>query len=428
MSELSKPPQPVNRSRLDNIDLLRGLIMVIMALDHTRGYFSNAGVINPVDLDKTNAFLFLTRWITHYCAPNFVFLAGTGAYLAGSRGMSRPALSWFLFSRGLWLVILDLTLVHFGWDFTFDFRHPYQGQLIWFINGGIIWNIGFDMVILSVLCFLPTSAVAALGVAIVAFHNLFDNISVAHVHNLFENTLAADVGWLGSIWGFSHSGEPWKPFPDVSFQSPYGLLPCLGIMCCGYGLGALMTLPREIRRPQLIALGVTLILLFIGLRYSNLYGDKLSQVANVPGPWSYRNVPGTDQFSWTYTILSFLNCQKYPASLLYTLMTVGPGVLFLGLLDTEAGPLGRFFIIFGRVPLFYYLLHIPLIHGLAELWSIYRYGKENWQMNVHPEGWGFDLPIVYAIWIGVILILYPLCYVFAGVKSRHRNVAWLSYL
>jgi uncharacterized membrane protein len=392
------------RSRLDSIDILRGLIMVIMALDHTRGYFNNSQV-DPVDLDKTDAALFLTRWITHYCAPTFVFLAGTGAYLAGSR-MTRKELSWFLLSRGLWLILVDLTLVHYGWTFDFSFAQQLpNGRTIYVIGGGIVWAIGSAMVILSALCFLPTAAVTAIGVAIGAFHNLFDA-------KLIEN-----MG-LFTHWGYLHSGERVQFTDRIFFFSPYGLLPWTGVMACGYGLGALMLLPRAVRRPRLIVLGLTLILLFIGLRYTNFYGDKaFAAQANTPGPWSIRNEPGTGEPSWLFTLLSFMNCQKYPPSLLFTLMTLGPGILLLGIWDRPPGPVGRFFVTYGRVPLFYYVLHIFLIHSLHDLaGNIMR-----------TDNYRCSLLQVYALWIGVVLTLYWPCYWFAGVKSRNKS-AWLSYL
>jgi uncharacterized membrane protein len=380
------------------------MIMVIMALDHTRGYFNNSD-LNPVDLDKTDAALFLTRWITHYCAPTFVFLAGMGAYLAGSR-MTRKELSWFLLSRGMWLIFIDLTIVHFGWTFDISFAQQLpDGRTIYMVWGGIVWAIGSAMVILSALCFLPTFAVTAIGVAIVALHNLFDA------------RLIADMG-LFTHWGYLHSGERVQFTDRISFVSGYGLLPWTGVMACGYGLGALMLLPREVRRPRLIALGLTLILLFVGLRYTNLYGDKaFAAEANTPGPWSMRHEPGTSNSSSLFTLFSFLNCQKYPPSLLFTLMTLGPGILLLGLWDHVTGPIGRFFVTFGRVPLFYYILHIYLIHGLHDLLGVWK----------HTDNYRCSLPEVYALWIGVVLTLYGPCRWFAGVKSRHKS-AWLSYL
>jgi uncharacterized membrane protein len=362
-------PAKTARPRLDNVDLVRGLVMVIMALDHVRDYLAATSYeFNPVDLNQTTSGVFLTRWITHFCAPVFTFLAGTGAFLAGSRGMTRKGLSWFLLSRGLWLVILELVVVRLSWEFAFNYEQP-NGS--WWIGAGTLWSIGWSMVVLSVLCFLPTSAVTAIGLAIVAFHNHFDHIRLE----------TQDLGWFGPLWGVLHSSEKVKlmggPFlgmnlPDVYFQSGYGVLPWVGAMCCGYGLGALFLLDRPTRRRQLIGLGVALTLLFIGLRYTNIYGDLSASPTSAappgPGPWSEQS-RGPE-----FTVFSFLNCQKYPPSLLYLLMTLGPAIVLLGLCDRDAGPIGRFLIIFGRVPLFFYLLHIPLIHAIGILIDEYRFG------------------------------------------------------
>jgi uncharacterized membrane protein len=410
------------RTRLDSVDLLRGLVMVIMALDHVRDYFSNS-LIDPVNLQKTDAALFLTRWITHYCAPTFVFLAGTGALLFGARGRTKRELAWFLFSRGLWLVFLDVTVVRLGWSFNFEYAREF--------GGGIIWAIGWAMVILSGLVFLPLSAVTTIGVALVAFHNLLDS------------THAADFHLPEGLWLILHQPGGFLLIPEMTlgsvhvpaihFGTGYSLLPWLGVMAAGYGLGALLLLERSERRKQLLGLGLTLIVLFIGLRWLNLYGDAASRDprglgAAGPGPWS-------PQQNWLFTLFSFVNCQKYPPSLLYILMTLGPAITALAIFDREAGPLGRFFITFGRVPLFYYVLHIPLIHGLVVLNDKIRFG---WSPYLHsapwtlerqqaPETYGYGLPMVYLIWIGVVLLLYLPCRWFADVKRRHR-AAWLSYL
>ncbi|HLN27556.1 MAG TPA: heparan-alpha-glucosaminide N-acetyltransferase domain-containing protein [Gemmataceae bacterium] len=431
---MGSAPAGTGRSRLDSIDLLRGLVMVIMALDHTRGYFLNALGVNPVDLTQTNPALFLTRWITHYCAPTFVFLAGTGAFLYGSHGNTKRQLSWFLFSRGVWLVLLDLTVIHWAWSFNFDYHE---------LGGGIIWVIGAAMVVMAGLVYLPTSAVTTLGIALVAFHNLADgkNAEAMHLPN-----------WLWTIFHINGKFElpasifapDWLPehLQIAKFGSAYALLPWLGVMASGYGLGAIFLSDRATRRRELLGLGIALTLLFVALRFSNAYGDPVPvpekptqeiKPGTQPGPWS-------KQDTTTNTVLSFINCQKYPPSLLYVLMTIGPGIILLALFDRDTGPIGRFFVVFGRVPLFFYLLHIPLIHGLAALLDYERFGRtvllSNGQVfqNKHPEadwytsvGYGVSLPLVYAIWIGIILILYPLCWWFAGVKRRHRE-GWLSYL
>jgi uncharacterized membrane protein len=401
------------RPRLDSIDLVRGLAMVIMALDHVRDYFSHSFFTipptDPTDLTRTTPALFLTRWVTHFCAPTFVLLAGTGAFLAGTRGKSKRGLSWFLLTRGLWLVLLDLTVVRFGWNFNFDY--PYE------FGGGVIWVIGWSMVILSALVFLPTSAVAVFGIALIAYHNLLDGKSAVDVH-LPE--------WL---WVILHNPGQFEVLPDllgklgapeIKFGTAYAVLPWLGVLAAGYGLGAFYLLDRAQRRKQLLGLGLALAIVFVILRYANSYGDSR--------PWSV-------QENALFTIFSFVNCQKYPPSVLFVLMTLGPAIFALGLVDRECGIFGKFFVVFGRVPLFYYLLHIPLIHGLAVAVDYARYGfspywgEAPWPLprDTLPPGYGFDLPIVYLIWIGVVLFLFPLCWWFAGVKRRSR-AAWLSYL
>jgi uncharacterized membrane protein len=403
---------PGARPRLDSLDLLRGLVMVLMALDHVRDYFAHSFFFgsDPTDLTKTTAAIFLTRWVTHFCAPTFVFLAGTGAFLSGTRGKSTKALSWFLLTRGLWLVLLDVTIIRLGWSFNLDYHREF--------GGGVIWVIGWSMVILSTLVFLPTSAVTVFGIALIAYHNLLDGQSAAAVHL---------PQWL---WVILHNPgqftvlSPFRlgPFdiPEIRFGTGYSLLPWLGVLSAGYGFGAMFLLDPVPRRKQLLGLGLALTSVFVVLRYANGYGDSR--------PWSAQNDP-------FFTVLSFLNCQKYPPSVLFVLMTLGPAITLLGLFEHGSGALGKFFVVFGRVPLFYYLLHIPLIHGLAVAIDYVRYGyspylrEAPWTLrrdNLPPD-YGFDLPMVYLIWIGVVLLLFPLCWWFAGVKQRHRE-GWLSYL
>jgi uncharacterized membrane protein len=429
VGEATREPQPVaapasGNRRLDSIDLLRGLIMVIMALDHVREHWHHDSLvaahpalgpdpINPVNLDEASGWLFLTRWVTHFCAPTFVFLAGTGAFLFGSRGRTRVQLAWFLLSRGLWLMLADLTLSRLGWAFYLWGQDP-QGT--WALSGGIIWVIGAAMVLLAGLVFLPTSAVAAFGVAVIAFHNLLDGKSAADMH-LPE--------W---VWGILHDPRGGEVVARVSFATGYGLLPCLGIMAAGYGLGAVYLLEPGTRQRQLLGLGLVLTALFVVLRFSNLYGDSASPQASLPGPWSQRE-------PWYFTVYSFLNCQKYPVSLLFTLMTLGPSITLLGLFEWARGPVARFFVLFGRVPLFFYLLHVPLIHGLAVGFDYLRFGwspmaKDGcWSVAASqpPPEYGVSLPVVYLVWAMVVLLLYPPCWWFAGIKQRYRWVC-LSYL
>jgi uncharacterized membrane protein len=389
--------------RLDSIDLVRGLVMVIMALDHVKGTFTNVHY-DATDLTKTTPIFFLTRWVTHFCAPTFVFLAGTGAFLYRARGKTTPQLAWFLLSRGVWLIVLELTVIRFSWFLNVNYAFSF---------GQVIWAIGWSMILLSALVYLPTPAVTVFGVSMMAFHNLFDGVT------------AAGFGRLDWLWKVLHTGEGIEPVKGYYFAPFYPLIPWLGVMAAGFGFGALFLQDRPERRRNLLGLGLALTALFIGLRFTNVYGDRLAAGAGQPGPWAW-------QSDGLFTLLSFINCQKYPPSLLFLLMTLGPAITALAVFDREPGPLGRVFVIFGRVPLFFYLLHWYVIKGLLLGLTWLRYGRVDWLFagfgaeNV-PEDNGYDLWIVYLIWLGVVAFLFPLCYWFAGVKQRSRS-AWLSYL
>lgn len=379
--------------RMDSIDFLRGLVMVIMALDHTRDYLVNAQ-IDPTDLSATTPALFFTRWITHFCAPVFVFLAGTGAFLGGSRGKTKKELSWFLFSRGLWLVFLEFTLVRFGWTFDLTYK---------FIFGQVIWVIGCSMLLLSLLIFLPTWLITVFGLIMIAAHNLFDTVT------------AESFGAWRWVWVVLHSPNNLQHSSGFSFFVAYPLIPWIGVMAAGYGFGQVTKLEKEVRRKVLISLGLSLTAAFLLLRFLNFYGD--------PQPWA-------TQKDWLFTLFSFVNCDKYPPSLLFLLMTLGPAITLLGLLDREIKTLGQPFVIFGRVPLFYYLLHLPLLHSLAVILQYYNHGiiSSLFSFQVRTDkDYGYSLPIVYVAWLGVVILLFPVCRWFAGVKQRRRD-AWLSYL
>ena len=398
-SLISTPTQPRSvRPRLDSVDLLRGLVMVIMALDHTRDFFSKDLSFDPTDLSRTYPALFLTRWITHYCAPVFMFLAGTSAFLSTTRGRTKKGLSWFLLTRGAWLVVLELTWVRcLGWQFNFDYH---------FSVGAVIWALGWSMIALAGLVFLALPVITALGVLMVATHNLFDPIA------------PESLGSLGWLWQILHTGGPIDLGGGVRFVAAYPLIPWMGVMAAGYGFGSLLLRQRVERRKKLFLLGGGLTLLFVLLRVTNLYGD--------PGPW-------TPQKDALFTIFSFLNCQKYPPSLSYLLMTLGPALLVLALLDRETPRWLEPILVFGRVPLFYYVLHLPLIHGLSVLVAFLRHGRADWLFGNSgvpagaPTDFGFGLPIVYLVWVSVVLSLYPVCHWFSEVKRR-RHDWWLSYL
>jgi uncharacterized membrane protein len=394
--------QSVGRPRLDAVDLLRGMIMVLMALDHVRDFFP-VGNFDPLDLSKTTPALFLTRWITHFCAPVFTFLAGTGAYLALTRGKSKRELSWFLFSRGLWLAFLEVTWVRcIGWNFDVDFHS---------IGVGTLWSIGWSMVVLSALVFLPTWAVTAFGVTMIATHNAFDWVK------------PESFGSLAWLWKVLHANGSFEWAPGFQFGIGYALIPWMGVVAAGYGFGALFLLEPERRRKVLLGLGVAATTMFIVLRWTNTYGDSLYGKSQ---HWAA-------QKDFLFTVFSFIDVHKYPPSLLYLLMTLGPSFIVLSLLDRGTPRMLRPILVFGRVPLFYYLLHLPLIHGMAVLVAYGRFGRADWLFG-SPFNWGtappgalFSLATVYVIWIGVVLLLYPVCRWFAEVKRRRRD-AWLSYL
>ncbi len=392
----------IARPRLDNVDMLRGLAIVLMSLDHVREFLSEAQY-SPTDVAKTTAALFFTRWVTDFCAPVFVFLAGTGAYLYGRRVHSTAHASRFLLTRGLWLVVLELTVIRLAWFFNFDYASGSVGQ--------VIWTIGWSMVVMSGLVFLPISAITTIGILLIAFHNVFDPVSA--------DSFGENWAWL---WRFLHAGGGITPFSGVPIHVAYPLIPWVGVMAAGYGFGPMLKLPREKRRVETLALGIVLTLTFFGLRATNMYGD--------PEQWSSHP-------EFVRTLLSFLALQKYPPSLLFLLMTLGPALIVLAAADRPLGKFGHFLVIYGRVPLFYYILHLFVIHALT-IGIVYLQCQEtpDWLFSFPPghagldsagNNCGVDLPVLYGIWLGVVIALYPLCRWFAGVKRRRRD-AWLSYL
>lgn len=399
--------------RLDSIDLLRGIVMVIMMLDHTRDFVHNAVFqFDPTDPTRTSVALFFTRWITHFCAPVFVFLAGTSTYLQYLRGKSKGELSKFLITRGLWLILLEITLVKFGVFFNFDIR------FIGFLQ--VIWVIGVSMIILAALIHLPLQVVLAFGLAMILFHNLFDRVEVQTWHGP-ESPVPS---LIQKLWILAHM--PFQPLPSLwFFPSPvvfvvYPLVPWIGVMAVGYAFGAFYKLDAERRRRLLLIIGGVTTGLFVVMRAIDLYGD--------PSKWS-------PQKNIVYTALSFLNTTKYPASLLFLLMTLGPSLLALAYFESRPsyGRIGGFFVTFGRVPLFFYLLQWYTAHIISVLLH-YAFGKPVlWlfkspiDFSTPPEGTGFNLAIVIAAWIIGVLLLYPLCKWFASVKQRRKSW-WLSYL
>lgn len=390
---------PTVRARIESIDIVRGVIMILMALDHVRDFFGTPGV-DPTNIDQTTVALFFTRWITHFCAPVFFLLTGTGAYLS-LRRKSKPELSRFLATRGLWLIFLGLVVTRgFGWQFNFDYR-----VTILFI----LWALGWAMITLAALVYLPTPVVVAFGVVMIATHNLLDSVQ------------ASSFGPLAPLWSILHSPGMIVASPPHFVFAAYPLIPWVGVTAVGYGLGQVYRWPSERRRALLLRAGLGLTAMFVVLRAVSVYGD--------PRRWAV-------QHSAAFTLLSFLNTTKYPPSLSFLLMTLGPALLLLWAFDRGTPRSLRPALVIGKVPLFYYLLHIPLIHVLALVTCYARYGDVHWMFEsptldrypiTPPPGWGFSLPVMYLVWALVVIMLYPLCRWYAALKQR-RSDAWLSYI
>ena len=403
VSATAAPSTPVRVApdRLDSVDLLRGIVMALMALDHTRDYFHWGAVhgLDPLDLKTTTFAIFFTRWITHFCAPVFVFLAGTGAFLSTTRGKSKRTLSWFLVTRGAWLILLELTFIQWaGWNFAIDLHH---------YGGAVIWAIGWSMIVLATVIHLPQWAITAFGLALIVGHNALDGLK------------PDDWGSLGWLWRVLHAGGPIEFAPGYFLFIAYPLVPWIGVMAVGYSFGTILRRDRAARRRWLLRTGIVVTLAFVVLRFTNLYGD--------PRPW-------TPQARAEFTLLSFVDCVKYPPSLCYLLMTLGPGLIALSLLDRPETPRGlRPLLAFGRVPMFYYLLHLPLIHGLAVLVETIRFGDAPWAtgapwaqgVKIPPDA-GVSLVWTYLATLLALALLYPVCRWFADLKRRRRE-AWLSY-
>jgi uncharacterized membrane protein len=402
---------PPARQRVDSIDLLRGLVMVIMMLDHTRDFFSAvAHAYDPTDLTQTSAALFLTRWITHFCAPVFFFLAGTGAFLRRARGATAGDMSRWLMSRGLWLIVLEFTVVRFG--IMFDLHlHDFNGAQT-------IWALGCSMIALGLLVHLPLWLIGTFGVVMIAVHNAFDGIRApAWSPGMPDLSLGDKLTLVLHQQGLLAVGGADGPVVLMV----YPLIPWIGVMAAGYAFGQLYTMDASRRRRLLLGLGAATTALFVLLRASNVYGD--------PSKWAVQSSSG-------FTVLSFLNVTKYPPSLLYLCMTLGPAILFLALAERERRSwLGDSLVTFGRVPLLFYLLQWYVAHLMA-LGMFTLMGQPTGVLFGSPirvipaaelAGIGFSLPVVYAFWVIGVLLIYPLCARFAAVKKR-RSDWWLGYL
>ncbi|MEH6535910.1 MAG: heparan-alpha-glucosaminide N-acetyltransferase domain-containing protein [Psychroserpens sp.] len=386
-------------NRIESLDILRGIVMILMALDHTRDYF-HLGLPNPTNLETTTPILFATRFITHYCAPIFVFLAGSSACLYGSK-RTKKDLFKFLFTRGLWLIFLEIFLNNFLWWFDITFG---------FIQLQVIWAIGCSMVVLSFLIYLPKKAILLIAISLIAGHNLLDGI-VMNGDN-----------FTSILWRAMHQSGGFPIGESRFVRFSYPLIPWIGIISLGYCFGAIYKKGFDIlvRKKLLLYLGIGSILLFLIIRGINIYGDL---------------VPWVEQKNSIYTIMSFLNVTKYPPSLDYALITLGPALLFLYAIEGVSNKRTKFAITFGRVPLFFYFLHILIIH-LASMLAIIATGGSYTDSILNTElfesgrldALGFSLGVVYIVWVGIILIHYPLCNWYMKYKLKNRDKWWLSYL
>ncbi len=392
----------VNRSRIQSIDILRGLVMIIMALDHTRDFFhAEAWTGDPLNMATTTPALFFTRWITHFCAPIFVFLAGTSVWLQGIR-KSRKELSVFLIKRGLWLILIEIFVMNFSFSFDIHFS---------LIALQTIWSIGISMIILGLMIWLPFPVILVSGLLIVLGHNSLD---------FYEKGLTQTPGICYDLLHHFGIHHLWG---NHNLLILYPFLSWSGLMMLGYCFGKIIANADEKQRKNsLITMGVAVILFFIVLRATNMYGD--------PDHWS-------SQKNALFTFLSFINTHKYPPSLLYMCMTIGPALLFLAIFSKTKNRLTDFISIYGRVPFFYYIIHFYIIHVVSMLLFFTRGHSFAEGINDHSGGFlpnfikpgeGYNLWVVYGIWLAIVLSLYPLCKWYDSYKRNHPEKKWLSYL
>jgi uncharacterized membrane protein len=400
------------QTRIDSIDLLRGLAMVIMVLDHVRRYLhADSFHINSTDLSHTTAGLFLTRWITHPAAPIFVFLAGTGAYLQLAAETSKRDLSKLLVTRGLWLIILEFTIVRLSLAFNLDYL-TYLGSM------QVIWAIGCSMILLALLIHLPLPSIGGIAIIVIAGHNLLDGIAVSP----WRRPSTPNPGLFDIIWMILYQPGTFLlcDYPCPRVRVTYPLIPWFAVMAAGYVTGSLYQLDHRRRQRILLSLGFLLTAGFLVLRSVNLYGD--------PNPWTVHS-------DTLFTVLSFLNVTKYPVSLLFLMMTLGPSLFALTWFENFKWFLGshiaRMVITFGRVPLFFYILQFYLAHGLGVLLGLVAGHPVDHLFMIprrSPQGVGFDLWVVYLFWLASVIVLYPLCRWYAALRKRHRDWWWLKYL
>ena len=404
MAASAIPAQSVPAPRIQSVDALRGAIMMLMAIDHIRDYLAqSAQQFSPTDLTRTTAAIFFTRWITHFCAPVFMLTAGLGAYFWMTRGHhSKGELSRLLISRGIWLIVLEVTILRL---ISFSQISFTENPVILII----LWAIGISMIGLAALIYLPMCAIAVVSIAIIALHNLFDHVS------------AERFGRAAWIWDILHEQNAFA-FHGINVVTAYPVLPWIGVVAAGYCLGTVFEWDPHRRRSFLVRMGLALVAAFVVVRAVNIYGDPLS--------WTHQASP-------VFTVLSFLNVRKYPPSLDFLLMTLGPAMVILVWLEKFHFHFTNPLIVFGRVPFFYYGAHLLLAHLIEIGMNFVCYGAKSFLLiappsmgsssELFPVDYGFPLWTVYAVWIVVLLLLYPVCLWFARFKQR-RHDWWLTYL
>lgn len=388
--------------RFESIDLLRGIVIALMALDHVRDYFhADSFLFDPMDLSQTNPAIFFTRWITHFCAPVFIFLAGTSIYIV-CRRKSKAEVSSFLLKRGAWLIFLEVTVMNFAWFFNIHFSTiPLQ----------VIWVIGLSMICMAGIIHLPFRGILWFGLILVVGHNLLDSIAIPQPE------------WGRLLWAVLHQFDVFPGvFGNRTVIIVYPLIPWIGVMSLGYCTGALYTsgFDAGARRRILLITGSTATALFVLLRILNIYGDPDMRIT---------------EGSALIQFLSFFNVQKYPPSMLYVFMTLGPALLFLALAENIKNKITDSLIIFGRVPMFFYILHIYVIHLFAMVAAqATGFGWQSFLLEFFPTmdpqlaGYGFSLGATYLVWLMVVLVTFPLCKWYNTYKSNHREHWWLSYV
>jgi uncharacterized membrane protein len=395
--------------RVVSVDLLRGAVMILMALDHSHFFFSKANSV-PEYLPGSSVPLFFTRWVTHFCAPAFFFLAGTGAFLSLARGgKSISQVSRYLWTRGLWIILMSFTVVGFAWTSLF----PY-------IHGGVLWSLGLSMILLAVLIRLPLRWVGAIGVGIMVSHSFLDRVP------------ASVFGRFAVVWSILHCPGTYSIGFHRYFFTLFTVIPWAGVMAAGYAFGAVMLAPD--RQKVMLQLGSLVTAGFFVLRIWNHFGNSAAGLRGA-FPDYYSAGPWTSQATLGLTLASFFNTLKYPASLQFLLMTMGPILLMLGMLDkvNPANPVSRIFLVFGRVPFFYYMLHLLFLHTMAVWVAVACHQRAAWLLYGGPllirvpPGYGHGLPFIYAMWIVAVCLLYLPCKWLMNLKQRRADW-WLRYL